>query len=453
MLALLGTTALAGCAPARPTLHSPPPRPVGLELQDTRSGADTPGSATDPIPEPTGVVTLRDAIAAALSNNPQLAAFSFETRAKEAEALQAGARPNPELTAGLESFAGSGDLSGFGASETTISLSQLVELGGKRSRRVDIAGFDHDLAAWDYETARLDVLTETKKAFVEVIVAQEQRALAEELVEVAEEILDSVSRRVKAGATSPVEEYRANVEVETSRIDLIQTQRALGAARVRLAGMWGGTAPEFHEVVGDIETTDPPPSLEALTARLAQNPQLARWATELELRRATLELERSLGTPDLALGAGVRYSKEADAAALVAEAGIALPIFDRNRDATRAAELRVHRGEQEGRAAQVRLQTEVSATHETLVAAEAEIRALRDRALPEAEAAFEAAQEAYLRGSLRLSDVLDTERLFFELKGHYFDAIQRYHGAIAEIERLTGEPLEAARTTPGRHQP
>jgi cobalt-zinc-cadmium efflux system outer membrane protein len=41
-------------------------------------------------------------------------------------------RPNPELGVEVENFNGAGDLRGFQGAESTLSLSQQVELGGQR---------------------------------------------------------------------------------------------------------------------------------------------------------------------------------------------------------------------------------------------------------------------------------------------------------------------------------
>jgi cobalt-zinc-cadmium efflux system outer membrane protein len=98
---------------------------------------------------PTGDLTLRDALAAALRDSPALAADAAEVRAREAEMLQAGRRPNPELGVELENLAGSGPFSGLDGLETTLALSQAIELGGKRGRRVEAARLDRDVAAWD----------------------------------------------------------------------------------------------------------------------------------------------------------------------------------------------------------------------------------------------------------------------------------------------------------------
>ena len=47
--------------------------------------------------EPRGAITLKKAVALALLNNPQLQAFSYEQRAREARALQSDLMPNPQL--------------------------------------------------------------------------------------------------------------------------------------------------------------------------------------------------------------------------------------------------------------------------------------------------------------------------------------------------------------------
>lgn len=437
-----------GCAPSARSLQAPEPRPLGRGLPNATATRDD--STPNAFAEPTGELALRDALAAALGSNPGLTGYSFEVRAREAEALQAGLRPNPEIGAGLENFGGSGGVRGLSGSETTIALSQLVELGGKRAKRQNVALYEHNLAEWDYEAARIDVLTETTLAFLEVLAAQEQLALADDLVGVAEEGLTSVSRRVQAGSTSPVEESRARVELETSRISRSMAERALRSAKTQLSSTWGTTIPLFSDAVGNLEDVPEAPPLEALNARIEQTPMLARWAAELDHRRAAVDLARAQSTPDVTIGAGVRYLGEADDAAFVAELSLPLPFFDRNQGGSQAAALRVQRAEEERRASVIRVRTRLTVSHETLLAAGVEIEALRERALPEAEAAFQSAQDAYLRGSMRFTDVLDTKRLLFELKGHYFDALARYHGAVTAIEQLTGAPIDSALDNSGR---
>ena len=83
---------------------------------------------------------MAEALKRALRDSPALASFPFALRAAEAEKVQAGLLANPRLGIQLENIAGSGDVSGVRSLETTLMLSQLLELGSKRERRSMVAG-------------------------------------------------------------------------------------------------------------------------------------------------------------------------------------------------------------------------------------------------------------------------------------------------------------------------
>ncbi|XHC26941.1 TolC family protein [Phycisphaerales bacterium ac7] len=119
-------------------------------------------------------LTLRQALAAALVRNPRLRSLAWEPRIAEARRLQAGLSPNPSVGIEVEDFAGSGSLSGFDSAETTIAFSQLLELGGKRDRRVRVAEGQWTVSALDYEAQRLAVLTDTASRFVRVLELQQR---------------------------------------------------------------------------------------------------------------------------------------------------------------------------------------------------------------------------------------------------------------------------------------
>jgi cobalt-zinc-cadmium efflux system outer membrane protein len=378
--------------------------------------------------------------------NPELAAFSWEVRARDAEIVQANLRPNPETAVEVENFAGSGEFGGFGNSETTIGLFQMFELGGKRGSRRSAAEQTRHLAAWDYETKRVDVLTGLTRRYVALVVAQEQAAVAGELVTVAEQILEAVSRRVAAGGTSTVEKGRAQVELQTTRIDLQRSQREVDMAKQRLSAMWGVTTPRFTEALGSIEEIAPVPPLDEIVARIDGNPDLARWATELAQREAIAALEDSQRIPSLVLGVGVRHFATTDDNALVAEIVMPLPVFNRNQGARQAAERRIAMAREDRRAAAVVIGTRLANVHQQLTLSEFESTRLRDEVLPEAAATYESARTAYQRGRLRLTDVLDTQRTLFDLRSRYFDALGTYHQNRADIERLIGAPLDDEET-------
>ncbi len=407
---------------------------------------EDPGSTAPPeFTEPVGELSLADAAALSLLHNPDLAVVAWEIRAREAETLQAGLRPNPELGLEVENFGGSGGASGFDGAETTLSLSQLLERGGKRKHGREAARLDRELAEWDYEALRHRLYAEVTAAFVDLLAAQEQERIAGELVAVAEQSLATMTRRVEAGAVSPVEETRARVALARSRLDRRAAQQRLDAARVELASLWGSVAPRFDRAVGDLEPVSAPPPLEDLRARAADNPDLARWDTELARRRADIALERALGATDLAVEAGVRHLGETDDVAFTVGVAVPLPISDRNQGGRRAAEFRLSRTEDDARAARVAVERAVTVAHQTLVAEYEEVLALDEEILPQAETAFETALDAHRKGLFRFTDVLDTRRTLFELRARRVEILRDYHRTRAELERLTGGPLSGER--------
>jgi cobalt-zinc-cadmium efflux system outer membrane protein len=391
-----------------------------------------------------GTLSLDEVLRAALLQNPELSSTAFEVRAAEAQTLQASVLPNPELELELEDFGGTGEVRGVQASESTLQLSQLVELGGKRARRVHAAGLERDLATWDYEAKRLDVLTEATKAFIDVLAAQEALGLTESTVGLSEQVLNAALERIKAGKVAPVEATRARVEVANARREVERARSAVEAARKRLAASWGGTQPAFERASGALEVgvTSVPP-VEELSRRLSQNPDLARWAIEMEARQAALGVEQSKRIPDVTVSGGVRYFNETDDTGFVVKLSLPLVLFDRNRGGVLEARYRLARAEEERRSAEVRLGQALAEVYQSLTTAYRDVTVIQRDVLPAAQEAFDVATEGYRQGKFGFLEVLDAQRTLFDTKGQYLEALSAYHKAVADAERLIGEPLSA----------
>lgn len=403
-----------------------------------------PSSVVVTAEESRGVLSLRDVLRLTLLRNPELSAFTFELRAAEARTIQAGVLPNPALSAELENIGGTGSTTKGGrATEATLQLSQLIELGGKRAKRMRLAGLERDLTSWDYEIKRLEVLTEAKKAFVDVLATAERLAFTADLLRLSEQVQRTVSARVQAGKVSPIEETRTRVTVSTARLQAQQARSSHAAAKKRLAALWGSTTPLFEGVSGSLETTAPIPSLEAFAAQVQKNPDIARWAAEMDARRAQVEVARSRAVPDLTVSGGVRYLNETKETAFVLGLSLPLPLFDRNQGGILEAHTRLTKAELERRAAAVRVSTALADAYQSLASAATEVATLQNEVLPAAEEAFQATQEGYRLGKFGLLDVLDIQRTLFESRGRYLEALATYHKAVADLERLSGAELLA----------
>lgn len=422
-----------------------PKRPLGRDVPVYVPAPGDPGRQEGPsIQNPTGPVSLQDAVALALVQSPELATFAWELRAREARMLQAGRPPNPVITTLAQDLGGRTGLTGAAdpiQAQATIELSQLIELGGKRAARQRQAASTRDLAAWDYETARIDVLTRVTRAHLDVLASQEAVALAEQTTNVIEQVQQAVGLRVTAGVVSPIEQTKADVAVAAVRIESDRARRTLDADRRRLAALWGSSSARFQSAAGDLRSLPPVPTFAELQERLSQNPDLARWAAEIAQREAALAVERSKRVPDVAVIGGYRRYPEIDSNAFLISASVQLPLFDRNRGGIQEARARVSKAYEEQRAAQARVTAMLAEAYRALSSAKDDVSAFASSVLPGARSAFEAIGEGYRLGKFGYLDVLDAQRTFVSAGGQYLRALSDYHKAAAEVERLIGAPL------------
>ncbi len=389
-----------------------------------------------------GAITLAEAVAAALRYHPALSVADCEIQAAEGRILQAGVRPNPEVAIEVENFAGSGTSRGFEAAETTFQVSQLIELGDKRAKRVQLARSDRDLSEWGKKSRRLAVIADTHKAFIEVLGAQNRLAMAEDLATLASAVMRSVAAKVKAGKVSPIEEARVSVDASRANAEVISARHDLAATRARLALQWGAENARFERVHGRLDALPPLLAREDINRQIDRNPELARWSSELQRRGDALALSAATGIPDISVSGGVRQFAETDDVGVVIGVSIPLPIFDRNQGAIVAAQAKMAAADAARAAKRRELLAEVYSHHQVLITAAEEEASLRRDVLPLAKQVFEATTKGYQRGKFGLLEVLDAQRTLFESRGLMLDVQMRYHLAAVELERLLGTGVE-----------
>lgn len=453
--------------------------------------------AQEPPPE-ASTLTLRQAIARALQENPSLHAFSWDIRAAEADILQAGLRPNPELefeiedlrlsegprervsttavgatlgeipTVSWDTERASGAHSGLAESEVTLAVSQIIELGKKRAKRIALASSAKQVTLWDYEAARADVIADVARAFTALLVAQERIELQQGVTALAEDVVRATSLRVKAGKVSPLEATRAEITLERNRVATQKAEHALEAARMQLAALWGSARSDFGHAVGALDAVDAVAPTEVLVAAVKGNPDLARWAAELEAREAAHRLERARRVPDLTIGLGIRSTGLADGSgsatgigtggdfswsrtevdfdsdrdnSLVLGFSLPLPLFDRNQGNIARAEAMVSKVADERRAAEASVVARLATAREDAVAAYVEVIALREDILPRVTETFTKTQRGYEAGKFSYLSVLDAQSALLDTRTSYLEALEQYRQATIDIERLTGDAL------------
>ncbi|MDQ3261851.1 MAG: TolC family protein [Pseudomonadota bacterium] len=382
--------------------------------------------------EEPSVMTLRAAENLALTSNADLGVAARELEATEGAVIQGAARPNPGLAFLLEDTRKA-------TRTTTLQLNQPIELGGKRSARLDAAERGRDIAAVELDVRRAEIRAIVTANFFGVLSAQERVRLAQDVANLAKRATEVAVRRVASGKVPPLEETKARVAEANVRIDLALAQSELRTARQQLASTWGNPSPRFERVDGRLEPLPSLPSSESINARLAESPHLKRAKIEIQRRKSLADLERAKRTPDLTVSLGAIRSEELGRNQLLLGVSIPIPVLDSNRGNQLEALKRTDKARDELAATQIRLTSEVRQAYERLRAARNEVETLQRDVLPGAQRAYDVAIKGFELGKFNFLEVLDAQRTLFQARSQNLRAVAEAHRAGAEIDLLLAD--------------
>ncbi|MEO5804095.1 MAG: TolC family protein [Verrucomicrobiota bacterium] len=438
---LVALGGLFGCAtkPASNDKAQPETRPATVPANSSAQSLERKQIA---IKEPTGSLSLREALALALTENPELAPFSWDERINEARVLQAGLRHNPEFGLEVEDVFGTGNFSGVRQAQTTLQLSQAIELGGKRAARMEAATQARGVTKSDYELKRVEVLGDVTRKFIQVVASQHALDLALTNRQLAADTLKIVQERVTAGKGSALEERKAQVALARGEVLVEGSEHELRASRKKLSASWRNPNPVFERAEADLFVRRPIPPFEELVNRISNSPQMARFISEKKLREAEIKLADARRVPNITVGGGVRRLEGPDEQALVLSISAPLQLFNRNQGESADARAALGKTEAERAAAEVRLGTVLLGLYEEMAHDAHVMDGLQKEILPKAEDALAIAKEGFAQGRFSYLEVLDAQRTLFDIKQELIQTATSYHQFLVEMERLIGQPLD-----------
>ena len=374
-------------------------------------------------------VSLPDALAQSAQNSPRVAAAKAKADAAEARARQSGASPNPELSLEVENFAGTGVFQGLRSTETTLALSQRIELGGKRSARVAVASSERDFAFLSFRAAEADLVRDIRVAHAELRATEDRAVLARDNVAQARELSRTARVLVEAGRDPPLRQLRADAVLAEAQAEEARAFGELLAARRLLADLIGNSDPELSAtpIYDEAAPGALPPATPSLDEQLA--------AAERDAAQARIRVARADAVPDVTASGGVRRFGEGRETAFVAGFSIPLPFRDRNRGNIEAAQADSLASEASLRLAGLDARRAQHDARMLLGAADARVEALSGPSLAQAEEAVRLARIGYGAGKFSLLELLDAQAALTTAKTALIEARLDRARALAALIR------------------
>lgn len=437
----------------RPTI---PERPAG-ELLNLDA---TPATATYILrAEKTVNLSLKSAFVQADEHNPEILKAKQDVAIAEASIVSAGAIPNPQLATQL----------GFGPAWTKtvagntqqIGINQIVETGGKRAARVQLARSQKAVATLHLDSARFDLRTRIRRIYAELAAAQAYVALIESQRDLTARLVDIAIERFKAGSSPEAEIIQAKLNLNQYDAQRNAAQGRIRQAQIQLSTLLGEpVAPNLiamdHGLFDSAENSNndlvPAPDKSfpeegsLLQTALNARPDLIVARQQLNVSTKQIRLAKTQRIPDVILGSGFVFTTfqppEKQQYGAYLNVNVDLPIFYRKQGEIMTAKLTYDQAKTQSLIVQNRVTAELKAAYENVRLARANISKYRTQLLAAAAETIRLAELGYKYGRNRLSDVILAQQSAQQINVGYFDAVVSYQNAWADLEKAVGRPLD-----------
>jgi outer membrane protein, heavy metal efflux system len=389
---------------------------------------------TSPTPSPTPPatgLTFEDIYERAERDNLLIRAVRLRRAVAEAEIIIAGERPNPDF------------ISAYTRTEPRLNtfLSQLVELGGKRGRRIDVARNELELTELELDAALRTLRHDVRAAYFNILLARNNVDLGQQALDQAKELADIAQARFEAGDIAQFEVLQANLAVSRATNDLARLENAELVARATLNQLLNRPADAPLDLRDTLFGKLGPISAPDLIQRaLIQNVELRTAEQQIGTEESRLRLARAQRVPDLTLQPGLEYfdSLYPGRPGFNMQVTVPLPIFNRQKGEIRKSSATLDQLRAERDAARQRISSEIGRAALSLESARQQVDFYETRLLPDAERVRQMAIESYRAGQTGILSVIDATRNARDVRQAYLQALFDYQSALADLEQAAG---------------
>ncbi len=355
----------------------------------------------------------------------------------EAEGLlrQSTARPNPTVNLEVENFGGNGPFRGGDNAETTASVEQTIELGGKRNARRAVGEAGLVSAKARSEAAKADFTFDLAEAYAAAEAADIRLQLARDARSLAEEDARIANALVKAGKEPELRSIQANAAVDSAQADIDEALAERDSFFAKLTALVAAPTPITSIPASLLAHADADEALPVIDP--LQTPAYLAARAERDRIAKQIRVEQTRMSPDLTVSVGVRRLAGDDANALVGGVSVPLPFFDRNRGNISAAQADLNAAEERLNMARLDAQGDAQSAAAHLRASVSRVRAViaNEQAATEA---YRLTRIGYESGKLPQSELVTARRVLTDAHEQTLTAKLDRLSAEAALARLQG---------------
>ncbi len=387
-------------------------------------------------------LTIDQAVKEAVDHNLSIAAERYNLAVADSRIVTASLRPNPVLTASAMLPDATIFDSNVNPREASVRGDVLLERGGKRGLRVEVAQQARAVSELQLQNTIRTITLNAQSAFVDVQQAQSDLDLARESLKAFNDIVAVNTDRVRAGDLAAVELARSRLAALQFRNDVRSRETKLATAKHRLRALLGRTDSAPIEVAGELRREAPAASADALQQQAFQlRPDLKALERDQTRSAADVRLQIAQGTVDYTVS-GEFHRQYAPGSLTGNEWGLfvsaPLPIFNRNQGEAERARQEAKQAAARVTALQAEITSDLRSAWEQFTTTRDLVETIEQQMLAQARDVRDTTAYSYRRGEASFIEFLDAQRTFNDTMQSYNEARAEYARSLYTLDALTG---------------
>ncbi len=400
----------------------------------------------------TNTVSLQQYLAAVENNSLDLQTQKESISSAKAGISIAGVRPDPQLTAGIDSKELYGPNKPNTATTSIAGIALTLETANKRGARIQAAESNVRMTEATVAAFRRQLLSDASNAFIEACRSSMSLTRRETSLNAMRDIVKMNETRFKTGDIGKLELVQSKVEADRFAMDVISARADTINAEAVLSNFLGKN---FHELFTDMKmdcsgnqddmTTD----LAALTRQALEKRediQLARSASDNA--KDNIELAKANRWIDPVVNLGIKNTPKVNAIqnasgavtnspaersnALSLTVTIPIPFSRTQSGELSQAQSALTQAQLQLRSTLMKAETEVRGNYLQYQAALQNIKNYKDHVLDDSERLLQGVRTSYRKGAASMLELLNAQRNADELYQAYLQAEANL--AIAKIK-------------------
>ena len=385
----------------------------------------------------TEYLTVEDAVEIAINNNPIIKSKGHNVEAAVGKIKQAKLLHNPEIKLATEEVP-TNEI-GLNQSQNMISLSQKLEIGGKRRLRTEVANEEKNIIELDLHVSIANITAKVKKAFYDVLTAQDKHKLASESVEIAKSLKNISDERFKAGDVARIEVLKADVELSNAKMKVMVAERNRLNSIKKLQTVMGTPNTALKDLFPITFDGHQSLELEKLEDLFLENyPVLQAQKKIVDLSHLKITEAKRNAVPDINASIGYKRLSATNEDTIQAGIDLPLPLFNRNQGKIIEAKALSQKAKKDEESIRNELLLQLNNTYSLYTLARAQVSYFVDTIIPQAEESLKISKQGYKHGEFDYLEVLDAQRTLANTKISYLKIMNELFSSMIEIEKLVG---------------